>query len=59
MTVTNTEDARTWIAGRLRRDGYAARADHRRHCVIVAHIDEEIRLRLCAQYSFTRIFHSP
>ncbi len=50
-------DDATWIASRLRRDGYEARADHRRQCVIVKEITEARRRLLCDQYSFPRIFH--
>ncbi len=48
---------RTWIARRLRQDGYQARADHRRECVIVAGIAEETRRALVAQYAYARILH--
>ena len=51
------EEKRRWIARRLRRDGYEARADHRKQCVIVKHISEEERRTLAAQYGFARIYH--
>lgn len=53
----NDSDTRTWIAARLRRDGYQARADHRRKCVIVREVTEFQREKLAIQYDFLRIFH--